>query len=358
MSNSNNNNQDDDNSNEHNNDHTNNGNGNDNNNSNNGNGNNNQNTNNGNNGNNQNTNDNINNSNIINYTLNQTVIQPGYIITNQQGTNANNQEITQTTFTSTNTSNVINIAENLTGTVNVYNDELSGASSNLYLQISDYASKIKCSSFHGKGTIDNYNELFQAAASIANESKQMQLNVDVSGFNEIGIAANSLSELFTGFINKLQNISIIDDTNFLTAVVNALAEIYNLSLVFAKFKETIIATSTVSLPKSAHDTSVLLTDAMNEINCAIEHINYFASPGSNILEDAVLSTTDLNIIDSAVDTIKNWNSLCEQGVTIAMANDPDIQNITSINSTLHTKSVSITQATNIIQGRLGSYNLN
>ena len=297
------------------------------------------------------------NSNIVNYTLNQTVIQPGYIITNQQGTNTSNQEITYTTFTSTNTSNIININENLTGTVNIYNDELSGLSSNLYLQINDYASKIKCSTFHGKGTIDNYNELFQAAASIANESKQMQLNVDVSGFNEISIAANSLSELFTGFTNKLQNISIIDDTTFLTAVVNALSEIYKLSLVFAKFKETIIATSTVSLPKSAHDTSILLTNAMTEINCAIEHINYFASPGSNILEDAVLSTTDLNIIDSAVDTIKNWNSLCEQGVTIAMANDPDIQNITSINSTLKTKSLYITQATNIIQSRLGSYNL-
>ena len=52
------------------------------------------------------------------------------------------------------------------------------------------------------------------------------------------------------------------------------------------------------------------------------------------------------------------NTLCEQGVTIAMSNDPDIQNITSINSSLYTKSFSITQATNIIQNRLSSYNLN
>lgn len=298
------------------------------------------------------------NSNIVNYTLNETITGDGYVITNQQGTNTSNQEITHTTFISTNTSNVINIDENLTAIVNTYNDEISGRSSILYSQISDYASKIKCSSFHGKGTIDNYNEIFNAAASIANESKQMQLNVDVSGFSEIGTAADSLSELFTGFINKLQNISIIDDTNFLTSVVDALSKIYNLSLVFAKFKETIIATSTVSLPKSAHDTSLLLTDAMNEINCAIEHINYFASPGSNVLEDAVLSETDSKIIDSAVHTINNWNTLCEQGVTIAMGNDPDIQNIISINTDLQTKSVSINQATNIIRQRLHSYKLN
>ncbi|NBP65972.1 MAG: hypothetical protein EBU66_15095 [Bacteroidetes bacterium] len=303
-------------------------------------------------------NDKYNNSNIVNYTLNETITQPGYIITNQQGTNTSNEEITHTTFISTNTSNIININENLIATVNTYNDELSGASSILYSQISEYASKIKCSSFHGKGTIDNYNEIFKAASSIANDSKQMQLNVDVSGFSEIGTAAESLSELFTGFINKLENISIIDDTNFLTAVVDALSKIYNLSLVFAKFKETIIATSTVSLPKSVHDTSLLLTDAMNEINCAIEHINYFASPGSNVLQDAVLSETDSNIINAAVHTINNWNTLCEQGVTIAMSNDSDIQNIISINTDLHTRTLSINQATNIIRERLHSYKLN
>ena len=53
----------------------------------------------------------INSSNIVNYTLNQTIIQPGYTITNQQGTNVNNQETTYTTFTSTNSSNIITPTE-------------------------------------------------------------------------------------------------------------------------------------------------------------------------------------------------------------------------------------------------------
>ena len=300
---------------------------------------------------------NISSSNIINFTLDETIVKPGFTIHNQQGTNSNNEEITHTTFISTNPANVVNITEDLLSVVNTTYDETSGPTSVLYSQISDYASKINCSSFHGKGTIDDYTELFTAASRIATESKQMQLDVDTDGFNEFGDAADKLSALFTSFILKLENISIIDDTAFLTAVLNALQKIYNLSVVFGRFKDTIFATTTVSLPKSVHDTSELISKAMTEINCAIDHITYFVSPDNIHLPDAVLSSTDLSIINNATVTINNWNILSEQGVTIAMANNPAIQNITLINTSLKTKSGIIKNSTNILKNKLNSFGL-
>ena len=297
-------------------------------------------------------------SNIVNFTLNTSNVQTGHTITNQQGLNNSNIAITHTKFIDTNSDDVVNItADLLNEAITTYDDASGGLTSNLYSQISYYASNLNCSSFHGKGTIDDYSQLFIAASQIANDAKQMQLNVDIDGFNDFGNAADNLSALFQSFIIKLENISIIDDSVFLNAVLNALQKIYNLSLIFGKFKTTILATTTVSLPKSAHDTSLLLKDAMKEINCAIDHISYFVSPGSNVLEDAALSASDKSIINNAILTINNWNKLCEEGVSIGMGNNVDIQNIVSINSSLKAKTNIITNVTHILQNKLHGYNL-
>ena len=297
--------------------------------------------------------------NIINPSFTQIIDAPGLEVVNQQGTNANGDEVTHTTFVSTDPShNVVNITENLTEVVTTtYDDEQTGPSSVLLDEIKLYAGKIQCSDFHGKGTIDDYNELFVAAAKIATDSKQMQLNVDIEGFENFGQAADDLSALFSSFILKLQNVSIIDDTNFLTAVAHALKKIWNLSEVFGRFKETILATTTVSLPKSAHDTSVLLQGVMDEVNCAMNYINYFVSPTENVPHDAALTATDKNIITTAISTINNWNTLCDQGVTIAMTNNPDIQNIANTNTALNTKTASIRNATTLLRAKFAQFNL-
>jgi hypothetical protein len=296
---------------------------------------------------------------ITNSILDNKINESGLKVENKQGMNANGDEVTITTFVSTDPShNVVNVTENLVNVITTsYDDEQSGPSSILLNEIKLYASQIQCSNFHGKGTIDDYNELFVAAAKIASDTKQMQLNVDIDGFENFGQAADDLSGLFTSFILKLQSVSIIDDTVFLTAVANALKKIVNLSNVFGRFKETILATTTVSLPKSAHDTSVLLQNVMTEVNCAMNYINYFVSPTDTCLPAATLSHTDQNILTTAVSTINNWNTLCEHGVSIAMTNDIDIKNIAQTNSDLSTKTSAIVNATNLLKAKLAQFNL-
>ena len=280
-------------------------------------------------------------NNIVNFTLNETLTDNTTIVINQQGTDISNQEITNTTFRTNNDISLnidININENLLNTVEIYDDTLIDTSSNLLLnEIKSYASQIKCSNFQGKGTIDDYNELFIAASKIANDTKQMNLDIDTEGFSEFGNAADELAALFNGFIIKLQNVNIINDESFLSSILDALKKIVNLSNVFGKFKETILATTQIQIPKSALETNQILTDVTNQLNCAMGYISYFID-SSNTLETpekqnkAQLSSDEQNIISKAVSTIDNWQSLCNNGVSIALNDNTDITSINNINS--------------------------
>uniref|UniRef100_A0A6C0I469 Uncharacterized protein n=1 Tax=viral metagenome TaxID=1070528 RepID=A0A6C0I469_9ZZZZ len=290
----------------------------------------------------------------------QTVIDvsgSGYKITHATGTDASGSFVRQTNFNTTDPSSNVEIAETLSQVVAEYNDEI-GPTDLLLNEIRGYASQIQCPDFHGKGTVDDYNELFLAASRIATESKQMELNVDVEGFTEFGEAADQLSALFTGFINKLQNVSIITDTTFLTSIAAALKKIVNLSKIFGHFKETILATSTIQIPKSAHDTTVIIRGVMDEVNCAMQYINYFVDPSSNpTLHDAALTAKEKNIIDQAVNTIDNWTALCDSGVSIAMSNDPDIQFITQSNNQLKQTTTTLKNVTSTLQAKLANLHI-
>lgn len=283
----------------------------------------------------------------------------GYVVTNNQYADASGNEHTETKFTTTDTASDVQIFEDLSGNViHYYDDTSDSAKTAIIAQIQTYAAEIKCTNFQGKGSIDDYAQLFQAASQIANESVHMQLDVDVEGFNEFASAADDLSALFTSFIIKLQNVSIIDDTAFLTSVANALGKIVNLSKVFGKFKETILATSTVQLPKSAHDTSLLLQNVVGQINCAMTYINHFVDSSAVAPATANLSTEEQGIITAAVSTIGNWNTLCEQGVSIAMANDPDIQYIKSASQQLKQTTQTLASATALLKTKLLALNIN
>jgi hypothetical protein len=280
----------------------------------------------------------------------------GYTVTTKTGEDASGNDITNIVFKSSSP----NIEENLTETVSIYNDETdpSGQSTLLLKEITSYAQQIQCSDFHGKGSIDDYTELFKAAAKIANESKQMELNIDVEGFNEFSQAADDLSALFNGFILKLQNVNIINDVAFLRAIATALSKIVNLSNVFGKFKEIVLATSTIQIPKSSHDAALVINGVMDEVNCAMQYINYFVDPSSNpSLSGAALSATEQNVINKSVETINSWNVLCEQGISIAMANDVDIQSIQSASNQLKTKTTNLKSVTSNLKAKLAAFNI-
>ena len=310
-------------------------------------------------GNNTTTNTTNTNNTQPNVLLNQTIVEPGLQVNYTQDIIPGTSVTTNATFTSTDPANhVPNISENLNEIVEYnYDDNIITESDNLVNEIRDYATKIKCEDFHGKGTIDDYAVLFQAASKIANDSKQMQLDIDIDGFNDFGKAADDLSALFINFTKRLQNINIINDSSFLKAVLDSLKKIYNLSEVFGKFKSTILVTSEIKIPKTAHDTKIILAGVMDEVNCAMNYINNFVTPDP-ALTNAHLTAADKNIITKAVDTIDNWQTLCDQGVSIALTNNSDMVYLKQTNQELKQKTVAIKSMTDKLKLKLTQYNWN
>lgn len=306
---------------------------------------------------------NLKNSTIItNFTLNEVVDISGAYVVNQQGQTAQGNEVTHTMFsTIAHAENQdVDIAQNLTQTVvTYYNDnvDLSGATNLVLNQIKDYAAQIKCENFQGKGSIEDYTELFEAASKIASDSKQMTLTVDLSGFNEFGQAADDLSKLFTSFIKKLESVNIINDLSFLQSIALALSKIVNLAKVFGKFKETIIATSTLEIPKSAHDAAVVVNSVLSEVNCAMTYISHFVDSSVVAPDKANLSFVEQNIIKKAVQTIENWNVLCDQNVSVAMANSPDVVSVKAACASFGSKTAVLQSNTSTLRSKLSLYNL-
>lgn len=300
---------------------------------------------------------NLNSTIITNFTLNEVVDISGAYVVNQQGQTAQGNQVTHTMFsTIAHAENQdVDIAQNLTQTVVTY--DLSGATNSVLNQIKNYAAQIQCENFQGKGSIEDYTELFEAASKIASDSKQMTLTVDLSGFNEFGQAADDLSKLFTSFIKKLESVNIINDLSFLQSIALALSKIVNLAKVFGKFKETIIATSTLEIPKSAHDAAVVVNSVLSEVNCAMIYISHFVDSSVVAPEKANLSFVEQNIIKKAVQTIENWNVLCDQNVSVAMANSPDVVSVKAACASFGSKTAVLQSNTSTLRSKLSLYNL-
>ena len=297
---------------------------------------------------------------IVNTLSGETIVGVGYEIKNAQGIDASGAGITKTTFDTTHPELYDpQIHENLSQKVETYNDiSAIDSSANILLnEIKLYAGELKCSDFHGKGTIDDYSALFTAASRIANETKQMELDVDIAGFNEFAQAADDMSDLFNGFILKLQNVSIITDIGFLTSIAGALRRLVKLSETFGRFKQTVLATTAIQLPKSAHETKLIIDGVMEEVNCAMKYIEYFVSPTDLSLSAAALSSEEKNIISKSVETIDNWNTLCQYGVSIAMSSDVDIISIHNASEELKQSSVSLRSASSRLRSKLAAFNI-
>jgi len=221
-------------------------------------------------------------------------------------------------------------------------------------QIKQCAAEIQCSDFHGKGSIEDYTLLFDAASKIASDVKHVQLDVDIQGFQDFGQAADELSALFEGFTKKIQSVNMIDDTVFLQAILSALRKIVNLSNVFGKFKKTIVATTTVELSTSVGETKRALEAVSNEVQCAMKYIEHFVNPTTE-LEKAKLNEIDKNVIQRATTTIEAWSQIYENGVSVAMNQNEDIQYIQHANGLFKSQAVVLRQSTSQLRGKYSRY---
>lgn len=287
----------------------------------------------------------------------------GLEIITETGIQKDGTEVVQILAFTTDPSNEIQIVEKLNTKIQIYNDETDPIVNELIQEITQYASKINCTDFQGKGTIDDYVELFKVASNLAQETKQTSLDIDIAGFNEFGNAADELSKLFQQYIVKLENMNIINDKDFLKSISVSLKKIWNLSETFGKFKETILCASTIKVPKSIKDTRNVIEDVMTDVNCAMKYINHFISPemdnsNNNLCGRAELSEDEKLMIEESIQTINNWDQLYNKGMQIAISENADIKFIEEANKIIQNTSNSLKDATSIFKGKLTFYTKN
>jgi hypothetical protein len=89
----------------------------------------------------------------------------------------------------------------------------------------------------------------------------------------------------------------------------------------------------------------------------MKYIEHFVSPTDLSLSAAALSPEEKNIIAKSVETIDNWNTLCQYGVSIAMSNDVDIISIHNASEELKQSSVTLRSASSRLRSKLAAFNI-
>ena len=266
--------------------------------------------------------------------------------------------IFETATITTDLSSDIQIVLDLSAIVQQYDDVLDASTNLLMQEISLYAGKIQCTDFQGKGTVEDYTELFQVASDLAKQAKQTTLNINIDGFKEFGNAADELSALFKDYIVKIENMNVVNDTAFLSEILFYLKKIWNLSETFGKFKETIMGTSVIKIPKSLEDTRNIIDGVMSEIDCAMKYIECFVSP--ECVTDISLccpGSYELNAdeksqIAEAVKTIQKWNYLYNDNIQIAISENADVHFIESANAVIKQTAELLKNNTAILKGKI------
>jgi hypothetical protein len=89
----------------------------------------------------------------------------------------------------------------------------------------------------------------------------------------------------------------------------------------------------------------------------MKYISYFVDATQPAPNNSQLSQTEQGIIANAVSTIDNWNTLCEQGVSIAMATNPDITFIHTAGDVFKQNTTVLVAATSKLRSKLAQYQL-
>jgi citrate lyase gamma subunit len=266
--------------------------------------------------------------------------------------------ISETAAITIDPSNDVQIVIDLSAVVQQYNHAVDISINSIMQEISMYAGKINCSDFQGKGTVDDYMELFQAASDMAKHAKQTTLNINIDRFKEFGNAADELSALFQNYIVKIENINVINDMAFLSEMLFYLKKIWNLSETFGKFKDTILGTSIIKIPKSLEDTRNIIDGVMSEVDCAMKYIECFISP-EKVADISLccpgsyeLDTDDKYQIMEAVKTIQKWNYLYNDNIQIAISENADVQFIENANEIIKNTANIMKNNTAILKGKI------
>jgi hypothetical protein len=242
------------------------------------------------------------------------------------------------------------LVEDISTVIQIYEDEMDPSLYCILQDISLNAAKIKNTDFQGNGTIEDYAELFTEALKLMRNNTFV---IDISGFYDFGNAADELSNVFQDYIFKLQSIKPINNLDFLKAISISLEKISNLAHVFGTFKQTILSTSIIQIPKSLQYTRYILQDVISEVNSAMTYINHFIIPDQDI-SMADLSIQDKELIHCATHSINHCNNTHTKKKNDILSENVDIQFIEEANKIIAETANILKNSTTIFKGKIST----
>jgi hypothetical protein len=239
----------------------------------------------------------------------------------------------------------VGFTKDISAIIQIYNDETDPSLNIILQEIKTYADNIQNANFQGKGTINDYITLFTTSLKLA---KQNNLIIDISGFQDLGNVADELSAVFQQYILKLQSTNTIYDLAFLTSIASSLEKINNLATIFLNFKQTILQTSIIEIPKSLKDTKIILQNLLPEINNAFLYINHFINPITDI------SFATLSVKDQA-QILEKWENTCVNDVNIIHSKNIDISFIEQANIIMENTANLLKNSTVVFKGKISTF---
>jgi len=231
--------------------------------------------------------------------------------------------------------------------VNQYEDS---ETLNILNQINDYASKIEILDFKNKGRIEDYLSLIQNAQNMVDQNKTHNVNTDLTQYNNLGVVADELSELFNQLTINIQQKTTIISKDFLNGLLSTMEKLYNLSNVFGKFKKVMTTELVVNVPKSLVNVENTLKKVSDTLTSASNYITYFADSSNVTDKDTIcnsqLSTNDFNNIQQSINILStsqnNMNILIDKQLSTITTNINSLtNNISTLSNSLNKLKVKI-----------------
>lgn len=194
----------------------------------------------------------------------------------------------------------------------------------LVSEIQALQDKIKCSKFHGKGSMEDYAAVFkkiQEYFAVAGDSN-VEITVDVTSLDQFAEQAKNYSAMFEEILIKFNRVSSVDDSAVLKKIKQDLIDISKMYENIEKFKAIVTGTTGLKVPKTIKDCTDVLENVYSNINCSLDYINRFADKNYVLTEDkeikSQLSEDDKKALDYFAYSIQVWIDMIDNEGTVAM----------------------------------------
>lgn len=197
--------------------------------------------------------------------------------------------------------------------------------------IESYSEDIKAENFAGKGSLEDYQELFQKVCKYSQDLKDtnIDLTIDMDKLSDFAESAKALTGFIGSLTLSLRRVVTVSDITFLKDFKE---KIYNISLLYktiGDFQTTIIATANLKVPGSVSKILALLQKITSQINNTMTYMDYFTGIISKeeVDKSAYLTDDSRAALNRAISALDTWKALADAQTSTSLSTDKTVQDL-------------------------------